>query len=105
MLGEFVDRVYLIEFEIKYTTEDTAMSVSYLDLHIEIDNDFQRRTKLYDKRDDFNFLIVHFQFRCSNIPVAFAYGVYSSHLIRYSRVCGSYDDFSDRGVLLTSKLL
>jgi hypothetical protein len=105
MLGEFVDRVYLIEFEIKYTTEDTAMSVSYLDLHIEIDNDFQRRTKLYDKRDDFNFLIVHFQFRCSNIPAAFAYGVYSSHLIRYSRVCGSYDDFSDRGVLLTSKLL
>jgi hypothetical protein len=25
--GEFVDRVYLIEFELKYTTEDTAMIV------------------------------------------------------------------------------
>ena len=105
MLGEFVDRVYLIEFEIKYTTEDTAMSVSYLDLHIEIDNDFQRRSKLYDKRYDFNFLIVHFQFIRSNIPEAFAYGVYSCHLIGYSRICGSYDDFSGREVLLTSKLL
>jgi hypothetical protein len=59
MLGECVDRISLIEFEIKYTTEDTAISVSYLDLHIEIDSGFQRGTKLYDKRDDYNFLIVH----------------------------------------------
>jgi hypothetical protein len=97
--------VATVKLKTRWPTEDTAISVSYLDLHIEIDSGFQRGTKLYDKRDDYNFLIVHFQFRCSNIPAAFAYGVYSSHLIRYSRVCGSYDDFSDRGVLLTSKLL
>jgi hypothetical protein len=34
-----------------------------------------------------------------------AYGVYLSHLIRYSRACGSYQDFIDRGLLLTRKLL
>jgi hypothetical protein len=34
--GDFVDRIYLVEFEIKDTT-DTDMSASYLDLHIEID--------------------------------------------------------------------
>jgi hypothetical protein len=28
------------------------------------------RTKLYDKRDDFNFPIVNFPFICSNIPAA-----------------------------------
>jgi len=33
------------------------------------------------------------------------YGVYLSHLIRYSRACGSYQDFIDRGLLLTRKLL
>ena len=35
----------------------------------------------YDKRDDFNFLIVNFPFLNSNIPSAPAYGVYVSQLI------------------------
>ena len=34
--GDFVDRIYPIEFEIKDTT-DTDRSASYLDLHLEID--------------------------------------------------------------------
>jgi len=33
-------------------------------------------TKLYDKRNYFNFPIVNFPFICSNIPVAPAYGIY-----------------------------
>jgi hypothetical protein len=48
---------------------------------------------------------VNFTFICSNIPAAPAYGVYISQLIRYSRACGSYQDFLDRGLLLTRKLL
>ena len=54
--GDFVDRipVYPIELEIKDTT-DTDRSASYLDLHLEIDTEDRLRTKLYDKRDDFNF--------------------------------------------------
>ena len=63
------------------------------------------RTKLYDKRDDFNFPIVNFPFICSNFPAASTYGVYISQLIRYSRAYGSYQDFLDRGLLLTRKLL
>ena len=102
--GDFVDRIYLIELEIKDTT-DTDRSASYLDLHLEIDNEGRLRTKFYDKRDDFNFLIVNFPFICSNIPASPAYGVYISQLIRYSRACGSYQDFLDRGLLLTRKLL
>jgi hypothetical protein len=46
---------------------------SYIDLHLEIDSEGQLRTKLYDKRDDFNFPIVNFPFICSNIPAAPAY--------------------------------
>ena len=80
-------------------------SASYLDLHLEIDSEGRLRTKLYDKRDDLNFPIVNFPFICSNIPAASAYGVYISQLIRYSRACGSYQDFHDRGLLLSRKLL
>jgi len=46
--GDFVDRIYPIELEIKDTT-DTDMSASYLDLHIKIESDRRLRTKLYDK--------------------------------------------------------
>jgi hypothetical protein len=53
----------------------------------------------------FNFPIVNFLFTCSNIPAAPAYGVYNSQLIRYSIACGSYQDFLDRGLLLTGNLL
>ena len=99
-----VDRIYSIELEIKDTT-DTDTSASYLDLHLEIDSEGRLRTKLYDKRCDFNFPIVNFPFKCSNIPAAPAYGVYISQLLRYSRACVCYQDFLDRGLLLTKKLL
>jgi hypothetical protein len=83
-IGDFVDRIYLIELEIKDTT-DTDTSASYLDLHVHPN--------------------VNFPFICSNIPAAPAYGVYISQWIRYSRACGSYQDFLDRGLLLARKLL
>ena len=38
MFDDFVYRIYLIELEIKHTT-DTTRSASYFDLHIDIDND------------------------------------------------------------------
>jgi hypothetical protein len=102
--GDFADHIYPIELEVKDTT-NTYKSASYLDLHLEIDSEGRLRTKIYDKRDDFNFPIVNFQFICSNIPVAPAYGVFISQMIRYSRACGSYQDFLDRGLLLTRKRL
>jgi hypothetical protein len=67
--GDLVDRIYHIEREIKNNT-DTARSTSYLDLHLNIDSEHRLRTKLYDKRDDFNFLIMNFPIICSSIPVA-----------------------------------
>jgi hypothetical protein len=102
--GDFVDRIYPIELKIKDTT-DTDKSASYLDLHLEIDSEGRLRTTLYDKRDDFNFLIVNFPFICSNIPAVPAYGVYLAQFIRYSRASASCNDFIYRGLLLTRKLL
>jgi hypothetical protein len=75
--GDFVDHIYPSELEIKDST-DTHRSASYLDLNLKIDSEGRLRTKLYDKRDDFNFSIVNFPFICSNIPAAPACGVYIS---------------------------
>ena len=46
--GDFVDRTYPIELEIKDTT-DTDRSASYLDLHLVIDSVGRLRTTLYEK--------------------------------------------------------
>jgi hypothetical protein len=48
--GDFVDRIYRIELEIK-DTPDTDKAASYLDLHLGIDSEMLLRTNLYDKRD------------------------------------------------------
>ena len=102
--GDYIHLIYPNELEIKDTT-DSPKSASYLDLYLEIDSRGKLNTKLYDKRDDFNFPIVNFPFLSSNIPSAPAYGVYISQLIRFARACEQYRDFLDRANRLTSKLL
>ena len=102
--GDFVDRIYSFEFEIKDTTDPDG-SASYLDIHLEINIEGWLRTKLYDKRYYFNFSIVNFPFICSNIPAAPAYEVCIYQLIPYSRAYGSYQDFLDLWLLLTRTLL
>ena len=84
---------------IKCLNVDIGYNLSPQTLHYDITE------RKYDKRDNFNFPIVNFPFICSNIPTAPAYRVYISQMIRYSRACGSYQDFLDRGLLLTRKLL
>jgi hypothetical protein len=49
-IGDFADRIYPIELEIK-DTKDTYKSASNLDLHLEIDSEGWLRMKPYDKRD------------------------------------------------------
>ena len=90
--ADYIPLIYPPELEIKETT-DTDHSVSFLDLHLEFDDSGQLSTKIYDKRDDFNFDIVNFPHLSSNIPSSPAYGVYISQLIRYARACSHYQDF------------
>ena len=103
-LSDHLHRIYPSELEIKDTT-DSLNSASYLDLHLEYDNDGTLSTCIYLKRDDFNFQIVNFPFICSNIPSSPAYGVYISQLIRYSRASSDYHNFLQRCQVLTEKLL
>jgi hypothetical protein len=57
--AEFLPLIYPPELEVKETT-DTASSASFLDLYLEFDDNGQLSTKIYDKRDDFNFKITTF---------------------------------------------
>ena len=102
--AEYIPSIYPPELEIKETT-DTDHSVSFLDLYLEFDNSGHLSTKIYDKRDDFNFDIVNFPHLDSNIPSSPAYGVYISQLIRYARACSDYPDFLKRHRNLLHKLL
>jgi len=60
------------------------------------------RTKLPTKEIISIFPFVNFSCICSNIP---AYRVYISQFILYYKVCDSYQDFHDRGLLQTTRKL
>ena len=62
-------------------------------------------SKVYDKRNDFNSEIVNFPFLDGDVPRSPSYGVYISQLIRFARVCSNVDDFNNRNLFLTAKLL
>ena len=57
-------------------------------------------SKIYDKRDDFNFEIVNSPFLDGDVPRSLFYGVYISQLM-----CSNVDDFNNRNLFLTAKLL
>jgi hypothetical protein len=77
--AEFLPLIYPSELEVKDTT-DTASSASFLGLYLEFDESGQLTTKIYDKRDDFNFKIINFLNMRSNIPASPAYALWCLHL-------------------------
>ena len=54
--------------------------------------------------DDFNFDIVIFTCFDKNDRRSHSYGVYISHLFRFSRVCYNVGDFNNRNNLLNSQV-
>ena len=79
-------------------------SAAFLDLDLSIEHGIIS-SKIYDKRDDFNFNIVNFPQLDGDVPKATSYGVYISQLIRFARACTSVNDFNKRNLLITEKLL
>ena len=102
--GNYIKDIYPKELELKETTESETCC-SYLDLFLYKDVDGMLKSKLYDKRDDFNFHIVNYPFLDSNIPKNPAYGVYVSRLVCFARACSDIDDFTSRHDNLVLKLL
>ena len=98
-----VSQIYSSELQlIKANTSDTK--AAFFDLHLSISNDIVS-TKIYDKRDDFDFEIVNFPFLDGDVPGSTSYGVYISQLIRFARASSYVTDFNTCNKLLTQKLL
>ena len=98
-----VNRIYPAELQLNkansYHTE-----APFLDLNLSISNDTVS-TKIYDKRDDFDFDIVNFPFLDGDVPRHTSYGVYISQLIHYSRASSNVSDFNCRNKALAGLLL
>ena len=98
-----VSQIYPSELKLnKANASDTE--AAFLDLHLSISNDIVS-TKIYDKRDDFDFEIVNFPFLNGDVPHSTSYGVYISQLIRFARASSYVADFNTRNKLITQKLL
>ena len=98
-----VNRIYPSELQLnKANTSDT--DAPFLDLHLSISNGFVS-SKIYDKRDDFDFDIVNFPFLGGDVPHSTSYGVYISQLIRFARMSSHVADFNAHTKSLTAKLL
>ena len=76
---------------------------SFLDLPLSILSGFVK-TKIFDKRDDFDFDIVNFPFLDGDVPRSTSYGIYIPQLIRFARVSSNVDDFNTRNKVFTAKL-
>ena len=69
-----VNQIYPSELQLnKANTSDTE--APFLDLHLSISNGFVS-SKIYDKRDDFDFDIVNFPFLDGDVPRRPSDGVY-----------------------------
>ena len=98
-----VNQIYPPELQLnKANTSDTE--APFLDLYLSISNGFIS-SKVYDKRDDFDFDIVNFPFLDGNVPRRPSYGIYISQLIRFPRVYCHVDDFNTRNKCLTAQFL
>ena len=91
-----VGQIYPTELQLnKANSSDTE--APFLDLNLSIKNGIVS-SKIYDKRDVFNFEIVNFPFLDGDVPRSPSYGLYISQLIHFARVCSNVDDFNNRSL-------
>ena len=94
-----ISQIYPSELQVnKANTSDTE--AAFLDLHLSISNDIVS-TKIYDKRDDFDFEMVIFPFLNGDVPLS----LHPMELIRFARASSHVADFNTHNKLLTHKLL
>ena len=98
-----VDRIYPTEHQLN-RAKSSDTEAPFLDLNLCISNGTVS-TKIYDKRDDFDFDTVYFPFLDGDVPRRTSYGVYISQLIRFARASSNLNDFNYRNKALPAKPL
>ena len=84
---QMVGQIYPTELPlIMASSSDTE--APFLDLNVSITNAIVT-SKIYEKREDFNFEIVHFPFLGGDVPRFPSYCVYIFHLIHFAKVCSN----------------
>ena len=101
--SNYIHEIYPKELTLTKSNQNSSHT-PFLDLDISVENN-NFKTKIHDKRDDFDFPIVNFPFLDGDIPTAPSYGVYISQLVRFTRICSSVSDFNERNLFITEKLL
>ena len=102
-LAEYYRLIYPSSLTLnKENAIDTCANV--LDLEISI-KDGKFISKVYDKRDNFNFNIVQYQPINSNQSSDILYGTFYSQIIRYSRICNDLTNFSERVIRITNDFI
>ena len=81
---QMVGQIYPTELKLNKANSSYTVAL-FLDLNLSITNGIVS-SKIYDKRDDFNFEIVNFPFCGGDVPRSPSYGVYISQLVRFPRV-------------------
>ena len=97
-----VYRIYHAKLQLN-NANASATEAAFLDLNLSIHNDTVS-TKIYDKRDDFNFDIVNFPFLDRDVPRHPSYGAYISQHIHFASASSHVDDFNNCYKFLTAKL-
>ena len=101
--AQMVSQIYPTELQLNRMNPTDTKAPS-LDLDFSITNGIVS-TKIYNKRDDFNFEIVNFPFPYEDVPRSPPYRVLVSQLIRFARICSHVDIFNNLYNFFTSKLL
>ena len=78
-----VNRIYPSELQLNKANVSDA-EASFFDSHLSTSDGFVK-TKIYDKRDDFDFDIVNFPFLDGDVPRSASYGVYIPQLSKFYR--------------------
>ena len=103
----YLERVYddIYPSEMKLNkTNTTSICCDYLDINITIKNG-KFVSKIYDKRQDFNFNVISLPHMSSNVPVGPTYGVFMSQLNRYLVANNDIVGFYSETKTLVNKLV
>ena len=98
-----VNEIYPEELELKRENANDY-EATFLDLHLTINNG-QITTKLYDKRNSYNFYIVRFPYKSSNLPSKMFFATIGAEILRICRANTDFLNFVSSCKILLQRML